>query len=326
MTSALRVQRIQLALIGVGLVLAVLTLVGQGCPKKAEPPATDTPPTTTPSTVPTETTPIEETTAAAPGEIPYDYPTVATTAQAGDIVLAPSRDFLDAAFEDPSSTFIFYDAAMATPGAVESTIETPFESVQMPNSLIIPIEGGQTAEPGDIILTWWQTGSGMQRAMVVEGGTPDAPRVMYLDLDWDNPATTDDGTPIAQAEYDIEADTFHVLSEAGAPGTAVAYKEAGSSEYSHGIVINRTASQVLVSGFAGQLAVADAANVVDLPIEPVVAVGDSVWVPVIGTFSEGTVTEVNTETGRVTVEYDFAGSSETALFPFGDVAPAALLQ
>lgn len=315
----------RLVLMGTVLLLATIVLAGQGCPKQSDPvPASPTVNATdTEPTAPAE----EETPAvAAAGEIPYDYPTVATTAQAGDIVLAPSRDFLDEAFEDPSSTFIFYNAEMATPGAVESTIETPFESVQMPNSLIIPIEGGQTAEPGDVILTWWQTGSGMQRAMVVEGGTPEAPRVMYLDLDWDNPATEDDGTPIGQAKYDLEADTFHILSEEGAPGTAVAYHSEGSSDFSHGIVINRTADQVLVSGFAGQLEVVDAADVVDLPIVPVVAIGDSVWVPVIGTFDTGTVTDIDTASGRVTVEYDFAGSTETALFAFGDVAPASLLE
>src|SRR5688500_14009955 len=36
--------------------------------------------------------------AVTPGESPFNYPTVSTTAKAGDYVLAPSKSFIDEAF------------------------------------------------------------------------------------------------------------------------------------------------------------------------------------------------------------------------------------
>jgi hypothetical protein len=61
-----------------------------------------------------------------PGEIPVPYPVVATTAQAGDYVLAPSRQFLDGAFAKgmDKQTFIFYAAQIVAPGPAESQVKS----------------------------------------------------------------------------------------------------------------------------------------------------------------------------------------------------------
>lgn len=292
-----------------------MLLVGAGC---------STTESTEETAVDTVTDSVEEQVVeVGPGEVPFDYPTVATTAVAGDYVLAPSRTFVDDAFAETTSTFVFYSRTMVEPGAVESTIDEIFEEVTMPNSLIIPLPSGATAAEGDVLLTWWQSGSGMQRAFVVDASTPTEPVVRYIDIDLDNPATNIDGVPYAEAEEALEADSFTVLSEEFAPGSAVAVLEDG--EYEHYQVINDNGSQLLLTGFAGRMAVADKADAVALPIIPTVAEGDSVKFPLFGSMSEGTVTRVDSAVGRVYVEYEFGGGTEEDGIPFGDVISADAL-
>ncbi|MDP3970654.1 MAG: hypothetical protein Q8P90_03055 [bacterium] len=263
---------------------------------------------------------------AEPGESPFDFPTVATTAEAGDYVLTPSRVWLDDAFaEGPDNvTFIFYSATMEEPGDVESKVSSVGTPFTMPNSMIIPLESGQTAEPGDVLLSWWQSGSGMMRAYVVEGGTTESPMVRYLDLDLDNPATNDDGSPIAEREEQLEVNSFHILEGEYAPGSSVAVKN--GSEYDHYQVVSEADGKLLVIGFAGRMNVVEKADSVAMPIIPDVAVGDSVMVPLYGSYDPGTVTSIDDAVGRVFVEYEFAGQTEEAGYAYGDVISSADLQ
>ena len=119
-----------------------------------------------------------------PGEIPYAFPIVKECAASdGEFVLSPSRAFLDDAFAKEGKTMmIWYQNIMAKSDINESTIKQISGEVQIPNSLIIPIPAGATAKKGDIILTTWQSGSGMQRAIVTDDTDPSAPVVHYLDI------------------------------------------------------------------------------------------------------------------------------------------------
>src|SRR5918993_4490373 len=121
-----------------------------------------------------------------PGEIPFNgFPTVGTTAKADEVVLCPSYNWIqDAVTKGPDKvTFIFYSQKMIAPGEVESEVEfiSPGKA-KVPNAYIIPIPAAQKASVGDIVLTWWQSGSGMNRAIVVEAGDPSEPTVRYLDI------------------------------------------------------------------------------------------------------------------------------------------------
>ncbi len=250
----------------------------------------------------------EEEISAEPGEIPFDFPMeISTDAVAGEYVLAPSRAFLDEGFREggENSTFIFYAREMVEPGDLESTIKEIIDEVTMPNSMIVRIPAGQTAEPGDIVLTWWQSGSGMQRAIVVEGGTPTEPMAKYLDLGLENEPET------------LEADSFVVLTEEMQPGTTVAVKD--GDDWINETIIRQEGDQVLTIGWAGRMAVRAAADVAGVPVKPTVAEGDTVWVPVIGTYNEGTVVSINEEYGEVTVEYEWAGSTSEEAIPYGDI-------
>jgi hypothetical protein len=247
---------------------------------------------------------VEEIPTYEPGEIPFDYPTVGTTASADDYILAPTNDSLQEAFEEGSDhvSLILYSAKMIEPGAVESVIEAIGEQYTIPNSLIIPIKPEQTAEVQDVVLTWWQSGSGVIKAIVTQAGTE--PTVRYLD------------TYLTEEEV-LKPNSFHKLSGELEPGVSVAMK--GEFGYEHTMVVNVSEEKVLVSGWASKLYVIDKADVVVIPPSIEVTVGSTIMAPVIGTYEPVVVKEVNAEIGQVIAEYEWAGEMTEETFVRGEI-------
>lgn len=238
-----------------------------------------------------------------------EFPVMGTTAKPGEYVLAANQD---AANITSDQTVIFYTYTMVTPGEVESTIKDPFKERAVPNSLIIPIPPEQTAEVGDVVLTWWQSGSGMKRAYVVDAKNPKEPVVKYIDIDYDNPAKNKDGVPIGQMDEQLKPDSFVKLTEDFASGTAIAIKDEEWNRYTHYQVINVVGEKVIVIGFAGRMAILDKAECLPVPIMPKVKAGEKVYAKSMSSFSEVTVKKVDKEMGRVFTEKDEAVA-------FGDV-------
>lgn len=258
-----------------------------------------------------------------PGEIPFSgFPTVGTTAKAGEVVLCPSYDWIqDAATKEPNKvTFIFYKQKMSAPGDVESEVEflSPGKE-KVANAYIIPIPAGQTAKVGDIVLTWWQSGSGMNRAIVVEASNPSEPTVRYLDIEYDNPSKSSDGkTTIGQMEEKLKPNSFVKISNAWEPGTVIAVNDGADKKRAQ--VIRVAGDKVLALGFAGRLQVYDKSACTPLPVVSNVKAGDKVKAPLAGTFTDGTVTKVDGKIGRVFVK--IGTTSEEKAIAFGDVMKA----
>lgn len=247
--------------------------------------------TPTPEPAPAEPEPAP---AVAPGKIPgLEFPALKTDAAAGDFVLAPSREFFDKAAAEgiENATFIYYGATMVEPGEVESKVKSlAGTEYTLPNSLIIHIEPKQTAKPGDLVLGHWESGSGLQRAIVVAGGSETEPKVKYLDLD---PET------IGKEADSWKADRFVVL-EPGHVGVSIGCKK--DAEVAHGTLVALTPKRLLMLGFAGKMY----AYATDdcQPIDPTAtfAVGDKVQVPFVSSFTDGEVVKVDAENGRVVVK------------------------
>jgi hypothetical protein len=249
-----------------------------------------------------------------------DFPSVATSAKPGEHVLVPSYNWIvDAVSKGTDKvTFIFYKQKMDTPGATESKVAFPVGGVKdTPNYMIVPIAAGGKAKKGDVVLTWWQTGSGMQRAYVVDAADPDQPVVKYLDIDYDNPAKRD-GVGIGQMSEQIKPNSFAKITEPYTPGTALACMASG--DYRHAQVISVAPKQVLVREFAGRMKAYDRSACQPLDIIPKVKAGDKVQVPWVGKFINAKVTKVDAEIGRVFVEYNVASTVKTAAVAFGNVA------
>ena len=248
------------------------------------------------------------------GEIPYEFPKMSAQGKDGQFALVPSREFLDRAIaDDGQGTIIYYGATIVTSASPESTVKSlAGTTFTMPNALIIPIRSGQKAKKGDVLLGHWESGSGLQRAIMV-GGTATEPVVRYLDMDYDNPSGW------GQKEDTWKADRFSVLNEPWQIGTTTAC--GASNDRKHGILTATSGNRVLVSGFAGSISAHSREECISLSPNPTVAAGDTVWVPVIGSYTEATVSRVDAEIGRVFVTYEWGGQEKEGAFGIIDVTP-----
>ena len=110
-------------------------------------------------------------------------------------------------------------------GEKASKVKAVVDVDEVPNSLLIPIYKGATAKKGDIVLTWWQSGSGMERAIVTDDSDPTQPKVHYLDLSYKG-----DGSGFAEKHDNeqLKPNSFVVLNDGEwQPGAPLAVKDDG---------------------------------------------------------------------------------------------------
>lgn len=253
-----------------------------------------------------------------PVKFPFaDFPLVEISAKPGDYVLAPSYNWIkDAADKGVETTrFIWYVQKMSMPDKENSELQFLMERHKTPNPYIIAIPPKQTAKNGDIVLTWWQTGSGMQRAIVVDDANPSQPVVRYLDIAYDNPAKSRDGsTTIGKMDERVVPDSF-VKLKGWDPGTTVAVQDGANQKSAQ--IIRVAGSKVLVME-NGKLKVYQRSSCQPVPLVPQVKAGDRVKAPRYGVnFANAMVSEVDTRNGRVFVRFD--GDKEDKAIAFGDV-------
>ncbi len=251
-------------------------------------------------------------------KLPFDFPPTKLQAEVGDYVLVPSYKMWQTNIEAENpleKTYIFYAYTLSEIGQYESTVKFTFDGEQlMPNSMIIPLPKNQTAKKGDIVLTWWQTGSGMQRAIVVDDANPKEPKVMYLDLDYDNPSKDrESGKSIGQSVYALKENSFMKLKDKWQSGKMIAVKD--GKEWLSTQIIKIADDNVLCLGFAGRMKVYPKSDCVLIPLKPEVKEGDMVMADFVGKFKEFTVTKVDTSIGRVFVEQ----FGKIKAIPFGKI-------
>jgi hypothetical protein len=258
-----------------------------------------------------DSTTVEANNKPLPGEIPFDFPISTTTSKTGEYVLCPSKAFLDEAWTEggTNSTFIFYSRTMSKPGEAESEVTEISENVVIPNSLIIPIPANQEAKKGDILLTWWQSGSGMKRAIVMDDTNPKEPKVRYLDLEWEYYGETEDI---------LKPNSFVKITEMWQPGTSVAYKD--DYYMNHVQIIKVEGDKVLTLGWAGRIAVVKKSDCTPIPVTLELKTGDKVQVPHIGSYTNGTIKKFDAKVGRAWVEIEFGGQNQEIVVALGDIA------
>lgn len=205
--------------------------------------------------------------------------------------------------DDPANeTYIFYNTTVKSVGETTSIVKDFGSDVEMPNALIIPLPGGQKAQKGDIILTWWQSGSGMERAIVKDASNPESPKVDYLDLSY-----KDDGSGFAQdhANEQIKPNTFTVLKDGEwQPGAQIVVT--GDGSYEAGVLVNCTDDKVLLKGFAGKIKVFKRSACKVVPLKQNLKVGDEVYAIFTSSYKPGyKIKKIDEKVGRVWVEGPF---------------------
>lgn len=247
-----------------------------------------------------------------------EFPAVETTAKTGEVVLVPSYNWLQEANVKGADkvTMIWYAQKMSAPDKEMSEVEFMSDKKKVPNAYIVPIPAGQKAKNGDIVLTWWQSGSGMQRAIVVDDANPAEPVVRYLDLDYDNPAKAKDGTTgIGQMDEKLKPNSFVKINAPFDVGTMVAIQDGADQKPAQ--VIRVAGDKVFVNGFAGRIAVVDKSRCTPFPLVSTAKAGEKVKAVWVNSLKEGTVTKVDPKIGRVFIKFD-VDSKEKAV-SFGEV-------
>jgi len=240
------------------------------------------------------------------GSINMEYSSdISTTSKEGEYVLAPSLGMFEPFVKDPSSeNVIFYTQTMKTPQSKESVLTSTFDGdYDMPNSLIVPIPAGQVAEKGDVVLTWWQSGSGMILAKVLEGG--ETPFVTYLEPDFEI------------EDANLKANSFVKLTGDFMPGAPVIVKD--GEDFKYEVMISNSNGDILTQGFAGFIYVREKSNTTVINPYQTYEVGEEIYVPVINSYDPGVIVSYDEERGSMEVEYSWAGSKETKIFKTNEV-------
>ena len=251
----------------------------------------------------TEQTAEGEGETATTNPFPWDFPQdVKLDAEPGQMALAPYT-FYPGAVKDgkdlTTATLIFYNSKLQEVGDKTSKMGGD----QIPNALIIPLDKDAKAKKGDILLTWWQSGSGLERAIVKDASNPAEPIVDYLDLDYsDDPAKP--GMAQKHGDKQLKPGSFNVLTDGQwQPGAQIACKK--DNHWLVATLIRVEGDKVLAYCTGARVEAFNKADVKLVPFKENIKAGDMVWGKFAATYQpDYKVTKVDNELGRVWVEHN----------------------
>ena len=260
---------------------------------------------------------VDGETASTTNPWPWDFPqNVKIEAEEGQWVLAPYT-FYPGAIKDgknlEDAILIFYSTPMKSVGEEKSELRGA--DMPIPNALIIPMDPKATAKKGDLVLTWWQSGSGLKRAIVTDDSNPAEPKVHYLDLSYkDDPENP--GSAQKHDNEQLKPGSFLVMHDgAWEPGAQVACKD--GDDWLLGRMIREQDGKVLVLGFSDKVKAYKKDDVKIVPFKENIKVGDNVWCKFAATYENDgyKVTKVDDKIGRVWVERN----GKTEVYSFYEV-------
>jgi len=245
---------------------------------------------------------------------PWDFPKkVKISLAEGQTVLSPYTYYPEKIKnKEPlqDAVLIFYDTTVEKVGEETSVLANYGNDVEIPNALIIPLPQKAKAKKGDIVLTWWQSGSGMQRAIVVDDSNPAEPKVCYLDMTYpDNP----DSPKLEEKRKgeSLKPASFTVLKDGQwQSGAQVAMKK--DDEWRKGVLIHAEGDKVLVLGFGSKIEIYNKADVRIIPFKEKIKVGDKVFASWVSYYRPGyIVAQIDSEIGRVYVKKEGSDNIES---------------
>lgn len=239
-----------------------------------------------------------------------DFTASETKAKPDEYVLCPPQKFIvemsqGGGKKNPGTSYL--TARMVAPGATESEVKSLYTSgtYRVPNAYLVTIPYAQKAAVGDVVLTWWQSGSGMQRAIVTDASNPSEPTVRYLGKLSDK-----------EKQEKLQPNSFVKVTQPFQPGSVVALnKGGGRSEPAY--VLNVAGDKVFVKDLVGVLLLVGKADCTPVPDRPAVKAGDRVKAVRFNSFRDATVAGVDEKLGKVVVRVD--GENEDQTVDFGEV-------
>lgn len=242
-------------------------------------------------------------------QMPLDFPNdQPVDAKPGDYVLCPPQEWVVGLAKDPETTLIYYTAHLVTAGPEVSIVKTLSGGMDtIPNAFIIGLGKQKEAAKGDIVLSWWQSGSGMKRLVVKNATTPQTPQCTYLD----------NGSIFKDKVETLKSGSFNVLTQDWQPGQNVMCVNEG--EQTMYVLLKAAPDKLLLMGWAGKILVLPREGAVPIAHKPKLAKGQAVKIAPYATFKDGTVIKVDEEKGMAQIRYSFAGSDKDEWVPFGEI-------
>lgn len=202
--------------------------------------------------------------------------------------------------ESLSETLLpIYSNTVKAVGKYTLTVEGMHGDIDVPQALVVPFPKDVKAQNGDVLLTWWQSGQGLQRAIVVDDTKQLTPKVCYLDLDY---RTDGRGFANNHANEELKPNSFKVLKNGEwASGASVAVEDNGL--WKSAIILNMQGDKLLLTDAGNHITVAEKSKCKLLPIELNYNEGDSVFAKIGHTFQpDCKVVKVDRRVGRIRVE------------------------
>jgi len=231
-------------------------------------------------------------------------------------VLAPSKSCYDSAQIKglKYSLFVFYPRKYISSKEKFSLLEEIGDTVLIPDDLIIPLRKNQEVKQGDVLLTWWQSGTGMQRAIVLSAKNPLRPVVYYLDNQFY--FYYDENDPTFWIDT-LKENSYNILDEKWCSGRSIIVEQNGVSSFY--IVINSNTDKILALSWSGTVGIFDKKICKLIPLFQNFNKGDSVLAPYLGTYSKGVVKSTFKDIGKMKVEIQFYDTTMTSKVSIIDV-------
>lgn len=219
-------------------------------------------------------------------------------------ILTPAKFLIDSAYRKgfDNSIFVFYPRkAVIQKKDIIKVIEIT-DTVEVPSFLCIPLPFKEKVKKGDIVLTWWQKGTGMQRAKIIGFSKDSLPIAFYLDT----------YTGLVEKMPNLFIDTlkpstYLLIRDTIMPGRSFLVKETFLENFY--IVVNSNKDSILGLSWSGILKVFPKDTCIFTQFNPNLQIGEKIKANYLGSYYEGKVRKIWDDIGKVEVIIDFLGDS-----------------
>lgn len=225
-----------------------------------------------------------------------------TVIDVGKYVLSPSKANYDSLLANgiENVIFVYYPRNFIKSEKDFLYLKEFGDTIEMPKSITIPLPDSQMVSKGDVVLTWWQNGTGMQRALVLSKEPTYTPTVYYLDNQYY--FYYSDNDPLFWIDT-LMPSSFLKIEDKLMPGRSCSIT--GKYVSSFYTIINSLGYKLVVMSWSGDLQIVSTKECEIVPMNTTFEVGDSVSVPYLGTYTNGTVKTVYDDIGKMMVKINF---------------------
>ena len=240
----------------------------------------------------------------------FNIPNIKLGVKAGEIVLVPKKNFLDEFFQKKNNFFWFYPRKVDSIGKYSLFVWEIDSLIEIPKAFVVAFSEKSKAKQGDFVFTWWQNGTGLQRAYVLKVLDNKKIVIRYLDLDI---FTLRNKSDIIDT---IKERSFSLINSKYSPGASVRFDtDVGEKFY---IILNHQDSSLVCRSSLGKIKFFKINEIKPNYVAKKLYVNQEVKVPFYGIYIPGKIIEL--KQGYAKVEAMIIDQKEILSIPIIDIA------